>query len=467
MRGGFALKRTYVIDTNVILYSPNAILSFGENDVVIPEVVLEELDKFKKDKNDLGANARHAARLLDKLRKEGNGKINTGIDLPGGGKLRVEMNHYDTEMPPTWNKLKGDNRIIQVCKGLKEAGEDVYLITKDIFERIKADIVDIEVEDFYEKMVPEKDDQYTGRVDVYVSSNDMDKFFKEKSLSSEVLLWYDDETSEYMAPPLEINEFLIIHSKDNPRQTALGRYNGKEIVPLYYKETPIFGLTPRNVGQKFMLECLLTSAEIAPLVVVKGPAGTAKTLFSLAAGLHNILENDKGKKYRRILVCRPNVTMDEDIGFLPGTEQEKISPFMRPIYDNLQILVDSDEKERYRNEGELEDKVEELFERKIITTEAVAYLRGRSIVRNYVIIDEAQNLTPKQVKSIITRVGEGTKLVLIGDPEQIDHPFLDSRSNGLCYASEKMKGSSLCYQVTLKYDECERSPLAYEAAKRL
>ena len=159
--------------------------------------------------------------------------------------------------------------------------------------------------------------------------------------------------------------------------------------------------------------------------------------------------------------------MDEEIGFLPGTEQEKISPFMRPIFDNLEILVDSDEKERYKNEKELVDKIKDLFDRRIITTEAVAYLRGRSIVKNWVIIDEAQNLSPKQVKAIITRVGEGTKLILIGDPEQIDHPFLDSRSNGLCYASEKMKGSDLCYQVTLKYDECERSPLAYEASKKL
>jgi PhoH-like ATPase len=226
------------------------------------------------------------------------------------------------------------------------------------------------------------------------------------------------------------------------------------------------GISPRNVGQKFMLECLSVEAKLAPLVIVKGPAGTAKTLFSLAVGLQKILE-EQSSEYRRILVCRPNVTMDEDIGFLPGSEQEKIAPFMRPIYDNLEILIDSDEDSRYSNELELNDKIEELFERRIITTEAVAYLRGRSIVKSWVIIDEAQNLTPKQVKSIITRAGEGSKIILIGDPEQIDQAFLDSRSNGLCYASEKMKGSPLCYQVTLDYDECERSDLAYEASKRL
>lgn len=458
------MKRTYVLDTNVILYSPGAILGFDENDVVIPEVVLEELDKFKKDKNDLGANARLAARLIDKLRL--NGKLCDGILLPGGGKLRVEANHYDAVIPQSWDRNKPDNRIIQVCKGLKDAGEDVFLITKDIFERIKADTVDIKVQDFYEKVVPEHDDQYTGRAEVYTSQDKLVKFYHDKHLALEDLLSYQAEADEYVTPSLYCNQFLIIHNQENPKQTALGRFDGKKVVPLYYKDASPLGLTPRNVGQRFMLEALYTDAVKAPLVIIKGPAGTAKTLFSLAVGLQKILEENK-EQYRRILVCRPNVTMDEDIGFLPGTEQEKISPFMRPIFDNLQILVDSDESERYKNEKELDDKVRELFDRRIITTEAVAYLRGRSIVKNWVIIDEAQNLTPKQVKAIVTRVGEGTKIVLIGDPDQIDQPFLDSRSNGLCYASEKMKGSEICYQVALKHDECERSPLAFEAAKRL
>lgn len=458
------LKKTYVLDTNVILYSPGAILSFGDNDVVIPEVVLEELDNFKKDKSDLGANARYAARLIDDFRKKG--KLNDGVVLPGGGKLRVEMNHYDTDIPLAWDRNKPDNRIIQVCKGLKEQGENICLITKDIFERIKADIININVEDFYEKVVPEDDSQYTGRIEVYTSKDNIANFYRDKYIGLDKVTCYDENTEKYFFPTFYINEFVIIHCLENPKQTALGRFDGKEIVQLYFKDSTPLGITPKNVGQKFMLEALFTDAEKAPLVIIKGPAGTAKTLFSLAVGLHNIIEENKGS-YRKMLICRPNVTMDEDIGFLPGTEQEKISPFMRPILDNLEILVDSDEKERYKNEKELEDKIHELFDRRIITTEAVGYLRGRSIVRNWLIIDEAQNLTPKQVKAIITRVGVGTKLLLVGDPEQIDQAFLDSRSNGLCYASEKMKGSSLCYQVTLKHDECERSPLAYEASKKL
>jgi len=257
-----------------------------------------------------------------------------------------------------------------------------------------------------------------------------------------------------------------MHSLENKKQSALGRFDGENIVSLHYKDSKPLGISARNVGQRFMLECLFASSSVAPLSIIKGPAGTAKTLFSLAVGLQKIIEEETGE-YRKILVCRPNVTMDEEIGFLPGTEEQKISPFMRPIFDNLEVLVDSDEKERYSNEKELQDKINELFDRRIITTEAIAYLRGRSIIRQWVIIDEAQNLSPKQVKAITTRVGIGTKLILIGDPDQIDHPFMDSRSNGLCYASERMKGSKLCYQVTLKYDECERSPLSFEAAQRL
>lgn len=457
------MKKTYVLDTNVILYSATAILSFGDNDVVIPEVVLEELDNFKKDKSDLGANARQAARIIDGLRKQG--PLIEGVELPNGGRIRVEMNHYDTKIPLSWDKTKADNRIIQVCKGLKESGEDVVLITKDIFERIKADTVNVESEDFYDTEVPEND-QYTGRIEVYIPACKIEEFYKNKVLSKDEFLAYNEEYENYYKPELYINQFILMHAMENSKQTALGRFDGRNIVPLYYKDLKPMGLSSRNIGQKFMIEALCTDASKAPLVIIKGPAGTAKTLFSLAVGLQKILEEGKGE-YRRILVCRPNVTMDEEIGFLPGTEEEKIAPFMRPILDNLEILVDSDEVERYKDEKELQDKVREIFDRRIIVTEAVAYLRGRSIVKNWLIIDEAQNLSPKQIKAITTRVGNGSKLILVGDPDQIDHPFMDSRSNGLCYASEKMKGSELCFQITLKFDECERSPLAFEAAKKL
>ncbi|SHH84896.1 PhoH family protein [Clostridium grantii] len=458
------MKKTYVLDTNVILHSPQSILSFPDAIVIIPEIVLEELDTFKKNKDELGANARHAARLLDSLKEKG--KLYQGVQLPNGGILRVEMNHYDTQIPSSWDKEKADNRIIQICKGLKEDKEDVCLITKDIFERIKADSLDIDTEDYNEKVVPEFESQYTGRKEIYVSDENINKFYLEKELDINNITIYDSEGNIMDKLKFYSNEFLLMHSCEKSKHSALAKIRKNKIISLVYKEINPFGIIPRNIGQKFMLEALYSSAKEIPLVIIKGPAGTAKTLFSIAVGLQKILE-ESNNEFRRILVCRANVTMDEEIGYLPGTEQEKIAPFMRPILDNLEILIDSDEKERYKNEKELYDKIRELFDRRIITTEAVAFLRGRSIVKNWVIIDEAQNLTPKQVKAITTRIGEGSKLILIGDPEQIDHPFLDYRSNGLCYASERMKGSTLCSQVTLKYDECERSPLAYDASKRL
>ena len=210
----------------------------------------------------------------------------------------------------------------------------------------------------------------------------------------------------------------------------------------------------------------MQSAEKAPLVIVKGMAGTSKTFYSLAVGLEKLLNNPSGE-YRRILICRPNALFDSDIGFLPGDEQEKISPLMRPIMDNLEQLVDSSDRERYSNEQELNDKIQEIFDRGIIQTEALTFIRGRSIMKTYLIIDEAQNMTPAQIKGIITRAGKETKIILLGDPNQIDRPYLDERTNGLSYAAEYMKGSPLCWQVTLLPEECERSVLATDAIRRL
>lgn len=456
--------KTFVLDTNVLLHSPQALTVFGDNKIVIPEVVLEELDRFKREKDELGANARYVARFIDSLRERG--RLNEGVLLENGGILKVEMNHYNVEIPKNWDRLKADNRILQICKGLKQQGENVYLVTKDIFERIKADIVDVIAQDFTNEMVPTYDEQYKARIDVYTSSENIDIFYRQGYIEPEKVNCFCNESEKYYTPEIEINEFVIIHDYENFKHTALGRFDGKNITAMLFTNKNPFGIVPRNIGQKFMQEALFFDAEKAPLVVIKGPAGTAKTFYALAVGLHKIMEAEK-REYRKILVCRPNVTMDEELGFLPGTEEDKIAPFMRPIRDNLHILLDSDDEKRYLNEKELEDKVDELFDRKILTTEAVAYLRGRSIIKQWVIIDEAQNLTPKQVKGIITRAGMGTKIILLGDPEQIDHPFLDIRTNGLSYAAEKMKGSSLCYQVSMFDTECERSPLAKEASRRM
>lgn len=462
--GRLILKKTFVLDTNVLLQTPYALYSFGDNVIVIPEVVLEELDRFKKDNTELGANARHTARLIDSIRTKGN--LRDGILLENGGILKVEMNYTNVELPDGWDETNNDNRILKVCKGLLDQGENVFLVTKDIFERIKADVIGVIAQDFFAEQVPDYDEQYRGRLDVYTTEEKLNEFYKRGRLDKEDVFVYNKDFSRTETPLHVTNQFLIIHSNTNEKQTALGRCSGNEIVALNFLQERPFGVTPRNAGQKFMQEALMMDADKAPLVIIKGPAGTAKTFYSLAVGLQKIML-EQSRLYRKILVCRPNVKLDEDIGFLPGTEQEKIAPFLRPVVDNLEVLIDNDENERYKSEKELKDKIDELFDRKIINTEAIAFIRGRSIVKQWVIIDEAQNLTPKQVKGIITRAGAGTKIILLGDPEQIDHPFLDIRTNGLCYASEKMKGSPLCYQVTLTDEECERSELSYEGAKRM
>ena len=455
------MKKTFVIDTNVLLQSPYALYHFEDNDVVIPAVVLEELDKFKKDASELGANARETSRILDKLRTTGN--INEGVELESGGLLRIELNCENVRLPECWDPKKNDNRVLKVCLGLKDEGNNIILISKDIFERIKAEIIGVTAQDFYAEQVPNYDEQYTGRSDVYTSDEIINEFYAIGEISTEGL--YLNYEHEIMAKDhLIANQFLIIHSLVNPSHNALGRYDGQKIVKLRYDKEHPFGVKPRNANQKFIQEALMMDSYDAPLVILKGPAGTAKTFYSLAVGLHRVLDE---RIYRKILVCRPNVKMDEDIGFLPGTEQEKIAPYMRPVIDNLEILMDADNKDKFNHEMELRDKIQELFDRNIINTEAIAFIRGRSIVNQWVIIDEAQNLTPKQVKGIITRAGAGTKIVLAGDPFQIDHPFLDTRTNGLCYAAEKMKGSHLAYQISLNEDDCERSPLSSESSRRM
>lgn len=462
------MKKTFVIDTNVLLQSPGAIYLFGDNVVVLSDVVLEELDKFKKEKGELGANARETARILERLRQvEGNGDLLRGLKLENGGLIRVETERGDVRLPSEWSEDKKDNRILKTCIYLKEQGNEVYLVTKDIFLRIKAEIIGVVAQDFFAEQSPDIDEQYKGRRDVYASESGLDKFFKKGMLDvSDVFEFKGEMYDKKVTPSFVVNEFLVIHCAERSEQVALAKFDGEHIVKLEYRNASPFGVKPRNWGQVFMQEALMIDADRAPLVIVKGPAGTAKTFYSLAVGLQKVLV-DRNSMYRRILVCRPTVKLDEDIGFLPGNEMQKIAPFLRPVVDNLEILVDNNDDERYKNEVLLRDKVDELFDRKIVTSEAIAFIRGRSIAKHWVIIDEAQNLTPRQVKGIVTRAGKDTKIILIGDPEQIDQAFLDRRTNGLCYAAERMKGSSLCYQVTLTDSECERSILAHESAIRM
>lgn len=454
------MAKTYVIDTNVLIQAPYALQCFEDNHLVLPLVVIEELDGLKKADGERGYNARKAIRYLEKLRLQGN--LLAGVSLPNGGTLRVEANCIDVRLPKELPDDTADNRILKVCENLKEIAP--VLVTKDLVLRLKAQMLSIEAQDFSTEQVLAEEEQYTGRIQCYVDEDSF-KDFKKKGLSVDSV-YQSDMDGKATHPTLTENQFVLIRADQSLRKTHLGRVKGQKIVPLEYKKSLPYGVKPRNVGQYFLQEALMKPADEAPLVIVKGQAGTAKTFYTLAVGLEKIFNKPTGE-YRRILICRPNAQFDANIGFLPGDEQEKISPLMRPIIDNLEQLIDANEEDRYDNETALKDKIDEIFERNIIRTEALNFIRGRSFIKTYLIIDEAQNMTPNQVKSIITRAGKGTKIILLGAPNQIDKPFLDERTNGLSYASEKMKGSPLCFQLTMTADECERSELALDAIQRL
>ena len=463
---GVAMKKTYILDTNILIQAPYAVSCFEDNDVIIPLKVVEELDGLKKADGEKGACARQAVRILEQLRQEGD--LLSGVPMKSGGMLRVETNYTHVELPPDLLAENSDNRSLQVCKGLKEekkSEEDaLILITKDIVLRLKAQLLGIKAEDFSTEQISEQDKEYTGRAEVYIPDK-LIKDFKKQGVSVKKLYCTDEEGNRQDIQFFE-NEFVILKSDTSNRKTLLGKVRHGKVFPLEYKKKKPYDITPRNVGQYFLQEALMAPASEIPLVIVQGMAGTAKTFYTLAVGLEKVYNNPTGE-YRRIVVCRPNAQFDDDIGFLPGSEQEKIAPLMRPIVDNLEQILDSDEEQRYEDDSQLSDKIQEIFDRGMIQTEALTYIRGRSIAKTYLMIDEAQNMTPNQVKGIITRAGKDTKIILLGDPHQIDKPFLDEKTNGLSYAAKYMKDSPYCCQIMLSADECERSVLAMDAVKRL
>ena len=457
------MKKIYVLDTNVLIQASYALKCFEDNEVVLPLVVLEELDTHKRDEGERGANVREAIRMIEQIREQGD--LTKGVRMDNGGMLRIEKNFKDVQLPQDLAEYKSDNRILKVCFGLSQSKkEQVILVTKDILMRIKAQLLGVKAEDFTTEQVAGRTEQYSGRITVY-APEELFHEFKKKGISVEQVYCTDAKGKRH-TPVLFENEFVILQADESLKKTQMGRVEKGMIRKLEYEKSQPYGVRPRNAGQYFLQEALMQPAETAPLVIVKGMAGTAKTFYALAVGLEKMI-NRPTDEYRRILVCRPNSQFDDDIGFLPGNEQEKISPLMRPVIDNLEQLIDSNEEERYQDEGELTDKTTEIFERGIIQAEALNFIRGRSILKTYLIIDEAQNMTPAQAKGIITRAGKNTKIILLGDPNQIDRPFLDERTNGLSYASEHMKGSPLCWQISLTTQECERSHLAMDAIERL
>ena len=452
------MQKTYVLDANVLLQAPYALESFEDNHIVLPLAVLEELDDRKGADGEAGNNARHVLRFLERLRLQGD--LVKGVTLPSGGTVRLEVNHVDAALPQGIEPGSRAGRVLKVCRGLMDEGAPVTLVSRDMVALHHRPAAG-----WSPALHRPGGGLHLGQPAHSV---------QEKGSSGGRTL-YRGRRGGAEAGFLDREPVCPSALGYRAEKDHAGPFPGGEgHRPALWRRPPIrrqaperFGVKPRSVGQQFLQEALLLPVAEAPLAIIQGPAGTAKTFYALAAGLEQVLEAEE-RPYRKILVCRPNAQFDADIGFLPGSEQEKISPLMRPIVDNLEILLDLEgKKKERRSEEELRGRIDYLFDTGVIAAEAMNFMRGRSITDTWLIIDEAQNLTPRQVKGIITRVGKGTKVVLLGDPAQIDHPLLDTRSNGLTYASARMKGSPLCVQLTMLPDECERSSLALDAAMRM
>ncbi|RKD24075.1 hypothetical protein BEP19_06605 [Ammoniphilus oxalaticus] len=442
------MNKIYILDTNVLLQDPDAIYSFQDNEVIIPAVVLEEIDSKKRYMDEIGRNARYVARTMDSLRTKG--KLHAGVPLENGGTLRIELNHRSfTKMQQYFGEASNDNRILAVALNIQseqqqkpDGGRPVIIVSKDTLVRVKADALGITAEDFLsDRVVHEYTHLYTGHLKLAVASETIESFYGAGKL---------DVAQAFPKKRFYPHQFLILRDELGGSQSAIGKISDdcKQFEPLRYNEEQVWGLKTRNAQQRMAMDLLLNP--MIPLVTLTGKAGTGKTLISLAAGLH-LIEDEH--MYKKMLVARPIVPLGKDIGYLPGEKEEKLRPWMQPIFDNLEYLFNT------KRSGDL-DKI--LAGMGSIQVEALTYIRGRSIPEQFIIIDEAQNLTKHEVKTILTRVGEGSKIVLVGDPEQIDHPYLDESNNGLTYVVESFKNEKMAGHVRL--EKGERSSLAQLAA---
>lgn len=427
--------KTFVIDTNVLLHDPEAIAKFPNQTIVLPVTVLEELDKLKRLPNEIGKNSRAVIRYLDSLKAIGEGDMHQGIKLSNGSTVRIQI-EIKKDFPESLSITVADNRIIMAAYLLQEQGHKVVFVSKDFAARLKAEAVGLEAED-YENLKFAYESIYKGIRYIDVTKSDVDHFLKDGELSI---------PNNDFRP----NEFCYLTSPE--KSSGLGKYNAaKGVIEALLKPRNIWGIEPRNVEQRCAIDLLLR--DDIKLVTLIGPAGTGKTLLALACGLRKVFDEDV---YHRILVSRPIVPLGRDIGYLPGTKEEKLFAWMQPIYDNLEFLCES-------SGHEPSETLRWVMDSKKIEMEAVTYIRGRSLPRMYFIIDEAQNLTPHEIKTIISRAGEGTKVILTGDPTQIDNPYLDKDSNGLTFTVGKFGDQSIYGHIYL--DKTERSQLAALAAE--
>jgi PhoH-like ATPase len=428
------LNKKFVIDTNVILTDPHCIYKFENNEIYIPLIVIEEVDRHKKGQEEKARNARAFTREVDSLRKKG--KLAEGVELHTGGKLFITSVKDDKDAPPGLNLRNNDDLILYTALKL-----DAVVVSRDLNVRLKSDAIGVLSEDYKAGKVKVEDDKlHPGHTIIHVSKKELDDFRDPEIRLIKRKLKFD-------------NEYTIIKQKGNDRNSALGKYSVAlgGIVPLI-KSQGTWGISPKNAEQHFALDALLD--DNIKLVSLLGKAGTGKTLLAVAAGLAKTLEENK---YKRMLISRPVIPMGKDIGFLPGDINEKLDPWMQPIYDNLDHL--------FGEHGGMNSQWKTLVDRGIIKVEALTYIRGRSIPGQYLIVDEAQNLSPHEIKTIITRVGEGTKVILTGDCQQIDSPYLDAINNGLTYCVDRMKKEEIVAHVELT--KGERSQLADIATKLL
>ena len=436
------MKKNYVLDTNVLLHDPHAIFRFEDNNVIIPIYAIEEVDQFKREGSERGRNARAIARLLDQLRERG-GALSKGVALESGGTLRVAVPSKRLELPSAVDHTAMDQAILQTAFDIREndGGRPTVFVTMDTNLRIRADALGM-VAQTYENQRVEGDRLASGVVEIEAGSDEIDAFFRDGR----------------MAPPeplTEPNTCVLLRDRANASHTALGRYDAlkRAIVGLRVPRDGVMGVRPRNKEQSFAIDLLLD--ESIRLVTLVGKAGTGKTLLAIAAGLKRTVEDGA---YTRMLVSRPVMPLGRDIGFLPGDVDEKLNPWMQPIFDNLEFLFSTGSRKGPRVYAE-------LLESGQIQVEPLTYIRGRSLPQQFIIVDEAQNLTPHEVKTIVTRSGDGTKIVLTGDPGQIDNPYVDSASNGLSVAAERFRGEKLAAHIVLA--KGERSDLAELAANVL
>lgn len=445
------MKKTFVLDTNVLLHDPESLFRFSDNDVVIPITVIEEIDRFKKELTEVGRNARAISRYLDKLREEG--QLTEGVPTKDGGTIRI---HLGMERPPNFPLIgiadSPDMRILSIAWDLtRQKDGAVHFLTKDTNLRIKADVIGVKAEDYQESGLRASiADGESSWVEVSTSAEVIDKLYRESRLPLSDLDGVPDPGPNFG---------VLLRDAADPKHTALARRRPEgETLSVLELPRQVSGIQPRNMEQKFALDLLLDPA--VPLVCLIGKAGTGKTLLAIAAGLAQTLDK---KVYRRLLVARPIFPMGRDLGYLPGDMDEKLRPWMQPIFDNLEILLGNPSG----NGGgpTAGHPVDDLIDRGLLEIEALTYIRGRSLPRQFMIVDEAQNLTPHEVKTVITRAGEDAKLVLTGDPDQIDNPYVDAASNGLSYVAQRLRGEPMA--ATVRLTRGERSSLAEMAADRL